>query len=92
MLHVLTIFSLFLFGAVDSKIIIYIIFSFFLERQMLEYFLSIMKQNCGSFICVQLLQTLNILFENIRHKTSLCKFAVFEIMKIRQSFFFLFML
>nr|CDP99692.1 BMA-GOP-1 [Brugia malayi] len=47
------------------------VFDFFLERQMLEYFLSIMKQNCGSFICVQLLQTLNILFENIRHKTSL---------------------
>ncbi|KAM3723746.1 Protein CLEC16A [Dirofilaria immitis] len=47
------------------------VFDFFLERQMLEYFLSIMNQNCGSFICVQLLQTLNILFENIRHKTSL---------------------
>ncbi|KAL4002838.1 hypothetical protein ACH3XW_5120 [Acanthocheilonema viteae] len=47
------------------------VFDFFLERQMLEYFLSIMKQNCGSYICVQLLQTLNILFENIRHKTSL---------------------
>ncbi|VDN21980.1 unnamed protein product [Gongylonema pulchrum] len=47
------------------------VFDFFLERQMLSYFLSIMKQNCGSYVCVQLLQTLNILFENIRHKTSL---------------------
>lgn len=47
------------------------VFDFFLERQMLDYFLSIMKQNPGSYICVQLLQTLNILFENIRHKTSL---------------------
>lgn len=44
---------------------------------MLSYFLSIMKQNCGSFVCVQLLQTLNILFENIRHKTSLCKFSFY---------------
>nr|CAD7442016.1 unnamed protein product [Timema bartmani] len=32
---------------------------------------SIMKQKCGSYVCVQLLQTLNILFENIRNETSL---------------------
>ena len=32
-----------------------------------------MRQKCGSFVCVQLLQTLNILFENIRNETSLCK-------------------
>lgn len=49
-------------------------FSFFLEKQMLSYFLSIMAQKCGSYVCVQLLQTLNILFENIRHETSLCEF------------------
>lgn len=47
------------------------VFDFFLERQMLSFFLSIMKQKCGSYVCVQLLQTLNILFENIRHETSL---------------------
>lgn len=47
------------------------VFDFFLERQMLSHFLSIMKQQCGSFVIVQLLQTLNILFENIRHDTSL---------------------
>ncbi len=41
---------------------------------MLSYFLRIMKQKCGSYVCVQLLQTLNILFENIRHETSLCKY------------------
>jgi protein CLEC16A len=34
-----------------------------------------MRQKSGgsSFVCVQLLQTLNILFENIRNETSLCK-------------------
>lgn len=30
-----------------------------------------MKQKCGGFVCTQLLQTLNILFENIRNETSL---------------------
>jgi protein CLEC16A len=33
-----------------------------------------MRQKYGRYICVQILQTLNILFENIRHETSLCKF------------------
>ena len=41
---------------------------------MLSFFLRIMKQRCGSYVCVQLLQTLNILFENIRNETSLCEF------------------
>lgn len=40
---------------------------------MLSHFLAIMKQKCGCYVNVQLLQTLNILFENIRHETSLCK-------------------
>lgn len=45
---------------------------------MLSYFLCIMRQKSGgsSFVCVQLLQTLNILFENIRNETSLCKFKL----------------
>ncbi|GMT21112.1 hypothetical protein PFISCL1PPCAC_12409, partial [Pristionchus fissidentatus] len=47
------------------------VFDFFLERQMLTHFLHIMRQDNGSTLCVQLLQTLNILFENIRHETSL---------------------
>uniref|UniRef100_A0A914C4R6 FPL domain-containing protein n=1 Tax=Acrobeloides nanus TaxID=290746 RepID=A0A914C4R6_9BILA len=47
------------------------VFDFFLERQMFSHFISIMKQSCGSYVNVQLLQTLNILFENIRHETSL---------------------
>ncbi|XP_058447400.1 protein CLEC16A homolog [Malaya genurostris] len=49
------------------------VFDFFLEKNMLSYFLHIMRQKSGgsSFVCVQLLQTLNILFENIRNETSL---------------------
>ncbi|XP_065658380.1 protein CLEC16A isoform X2 [Hydra vulgaris] len=47
------------------------VFDFFLEKNMLLFFLKFMTQNCGSYITVQLLQTLNILFENIRHETSL---------------------
>lgn len=46
------------------------VFDFFLERQMLLHFLKIMEQGNTS-LNVQLLQTLNILFENIRHETSL---------------------
>ncbi|KAI9576877.1 hypothetical protein GQX74_011300 [Glossina fuscipes] len=46
---------------------------FFLQKNMLSYFLHIMRQKSGgsSFVSVQLLQTLNILFENIRKETSL---------------------
>ncbi len=40
---------------------------------MLIYFLTYMRQKNGRYICVQSLQTLNILFENIRDETSLCK-------------------
>ncbi|XP_049817773.1 protein CLEC16A homolog isoform X2 [Aethina tumida] len=49
------------------------VFDFFLEKNMLSFFLRIMRQRSGgsSFVCVQLLQTLNILFENIRNETSL---------------------
>lgn len=39
-----------------------------------------MKQDLSRRICVQLLQTLNILFENITNQTAICKysFALFE--------------
>ncbi|XP_028395434.1 protein CLEC16A-like [Dendronephthya gigantea] len=47
------------------------VFDFFLEKNMLFFFLKILNQNPGAYVCVQLLQTLNILFENIRHETSL---------------------
>ena len=38
---------------------------------LFSFFLKIMNQKCGSYVCVQLLQTLNILFENIRNETSI---------------------
>ena len=44
------------------------VFDFFLEKNMLLFFLKFMTQNCGNYVTVQLLQTLNILFENIRHE------------------------
>ncbi|XP_046918540.2 C-type lectin domain containing ema [Dermatophagoides farinae] len=47
------------------------VFDFFLEKNMLYFFLNIMKQKCGGYVCTQLLQTLNILFENIKNETSL---------------------
>ncbi|XP_014661770.1 PREDICTED: protein CLEC16A-like [Priapulus caudatus] len=47
------------------------VFDFFLEKNMLGYFLKIMRQKYGRYVCVQLLQTLNILFENISNETSL---------------------
>jgi len=48
------------------------VFDFFLERNMLSFFLKIMDQKSGTnYVCVQLLQTLNILFENISNETSI---------------------
>ncbi|VVC45429.1 Uncharacterised protein family FPL [Cinara cedri] len=47
------------------------IFEYFLENNMFNYFLRILDQKCGNYVCVQLLQTLNIIFENIRNKTAL---------------------
>ncbi|KAK1799096.1 hypothetical protein P4O66_007361, partial [Electrophorus voltai] len=44
---------------------------FFLEKNMFAFFLNILRQKSGRYVCVQLLQTLNILFENISHETSL---------------------
>ncbi|KAL7675995.1 hypothetical protein ACOME3_002254 [Neoechinorhynchus agilis] len=47
------------------------VFEYFLEKQMITYFLRYIKQANGHLICVQLLQTLNILFENIVDPNSL---------------------
>lgn len=49
--------------------------SFFLEKNMFAFFLNILRQKSGRYVCVQLLQTLNILFENISHETSLCEYT-----------------
>jgi protein CLEC16A len=75
-----SVFILFIFYLFFSYLIYYSFFvflfnSFFLEKNMLSFFLKIMKQKCGSYVCVQLLQTLNILFENIRNETSLCELS-----------------
>eukprot|EP00092_Neocalanus_flemingeri_P007638 GFUD01008244.1.p1 GENE.GFUD01008244.1~~GFUD01008244.1.p1 ORF type:complete len:954 (-),score=272.12 GFUD01008244.1:196-3057(-) len=48
------------------------VFDFFLEHNMHSFFLKFMDQKTGNnYVCVQLLQTLNILFENIRNETSI---------------------
>ena len=41
---------------------------------MFLFFLNILQQNAGNYVCVQVLQTLNILFENLQHETSLCEY------------------
>lgn len=46
---------------------------------MFAFFLNILRQKSGRYVCVQLLQTLNILFENISHETSLCKDLVLNL-------------
>jgi protein CLEC16A len=56
---------------------------------MLTYFLNYMRQKNGRYICVQILQTLNILFENIRNETSLCKCMLFLNKTIVFAFVFL---
>jgi len=47
------------------------VFEFFLEKNMFTFFLNILQQNAGNYVCVQLLQTLNIVFENLHNETSL---------------------
>lgn len=52
---------------------------------MITFFLHYMKQKYGRYICVQLLQTLNILFENIRNETSLCKRILKVLINYKES-------
>jgi protein CLEC16A len=47
------------------------VFDFFLEKNMFRAFLKILQQRTSRYVPVQLLQTLNILFENIRNETSI---------------------
>lgn len=47
------------------------VFDFFLEKNMQSFFLKTLTQNPGRYVCLQLLQTLSILFENIRNETSI---------------------
>lgn len=39
---------------------------------MLGFFLNILRQRTGSYVKVQLLQTLSIMFENIKSETAIC--------------------
>ena len=48
-------------------------FRFDLENSMFLFVLNILQQNARNYVCVQVLQTLNILFENLQHETSLCE-------------------
>lgn len=56
-----------------SVSILSLLCSFFLEKNMQQFFLKTLSQKCGRFVCLQLLQTLSILFENIRNETSICE-------------------
>ena len=47
-------------------------YSFFFEKNIHAFFLRILNQKTNSTITVQLLQTLSILFENIKTETSIC--------------------
>lgn len=47
------------------------VFDYFLENHTLLFFLNILKQSSSPEISIQLLQTLNILCENIKNKNSL---------------------
>ena len=48
------------------------VFDFFLEHDMVSYFDKNLLQSAGTFVDVQILQTLNILFDNIKSMTSTC--------------------
>lgn len=47
------------------------VFDFFLEKNMQSYFLRILTRQPGRYVVLQLLQTMSILFENIRNETSI---------------------
>lgn len=46
---------------------------------MQSFFLKTLTQHCGRFVVLQLLQTLSILFENIRNETSICELPHFDL-------------
>ena len=47
------------------------VFDYFLEKNMHSFFLDILNQSEGASLSVQILQTLNILFENTHKETSI---------------------
>jgi hypothetical protein len=51
---------------------LFVVCSFFLEKNILGYILKILNQPTNNRVKVQLLQTLSILLENISNQNSLC--------------------
>ncbi|EGG23042.1 armadillo-like helical domain-containing protein [Cavenderia fasciculata] len=52
------------------------LFDFFLEKNLLGFFINILEQKTSSDVIIQLLQTLSILVENLRNRNSI--FALFS--------------
>jgi hypothetical protein len=46
--------------------------SFFIEKNLFGHFLKIMRIQGNVYVKIQLLQCLNIIFENLRNDSSLC--------------------
>ena len=49
------------------------LYRFFLEENMLQDIISIIKQNRSNKIKIQIIQTISILIQNIKNRTSLCR-------------------
>ena len=49
----------------------------FLEENVLQDIISIIKQNRSNKIKIQIIQTISILIQNIKNRTSLCKFRFY---------------
>ena len=49
------------------------LYRFFLEENMLQDIISIIKQNRSNNIKIQIIQTISILIQNIKNRTSLCR-------------------
>lgn len=64
--------------------------SYFLEKNMLTFFLKILDQKTNKEVKIQLIQTLSILVENIRNETSICKWKIWRPLFNRFSRLFIF--
>ena len=49
------------------------LYRFFLEENMLQDIISIIKQNRSNKIKIQIIRTISILIQNIKNRTSLCR-------------------
>lgn len=49
------------------------VFEFFLEHSMVSYFNTILLQGPPVHVTVQVLQTINMLFDNINSQTAICR-------------------